>query len=71
MGDIRDLLDSYGEISFQEVKEGTNEYINIPNRVAQERFMMYNCVMNSLTNSAMRQVQLRGKVSLLLLEELG
>jgi hypothetical protein len=62
MGDVRDLVDSYGEISFQEVKESANEYFNIPNRAAQESFMMYNCIINSLTNSAKRQIQLRGKI---------
>jgi hypothetical protein len=61
MGVIQDLLDSFGEISFQESKESANDYINIPDRVAQESFMMYNCILNSLTNSAKRQVQLRGK----------
>jgi hypothetical protein len=61
MGDVRDLLDSYGEISFQEVKESANEYFNIPNRAAQESFMMYSCIINFLTNSAKRQVRLRGK----------
>jgi hypothetical protein len=46
---------------YQEVKERTNEYINIPNRAVQESFMMYNCIINSLTNSAKRQVRLSGK----------
>jgi hypothetical protein len=43
------------------MKESGNEYINIPNRAAKESFMMYNCKINSLTNSAKCQVRLRGK----------
>jgi hypothetical protein len=57
MGDIRDLLYIWRNF----ISGSANEYINIPNRAAQESFMMYNCIMNSLTNSAKRQVRLRGK----------
>jgi hypothetical protein len=52
--DIRDLLGSYGEISFQVVKESANKENNQLNRAAQQSSTMYNCIMNSLRNSTKR-----------------
>ncbi len=64
-GDVafsKDLIESYGEISYEDVKAHALTYMNEDSREAQDSFMMYHCLKNSLTNAAQKQVRTRGHV---------
>ena len=64
-GDValsKDLIESYGEISYQEVCNHALTYMHEDTREAQDSFMMYHCLMNSLTDEAQKQVRTRGNV---------
>lgn len=58
----KDLIESYGEISYEEVRAHALTYMHEDAREAQDSFMMYHCLMNSLTDSAQKQVRTRGNV---------
>ena len=57
----KDLIESYGEISYVEVKTHAMSYVNTETREAQNSIMLYHCIMNSLSKDAQRQVRTRGK----------
>ena len=64
-GDVaatKDLIESYGEISYGDVKAHALNYMNEDSREAQDSFMLYHCLMNSLTDAAQKQVRTRGNV---------
>jgi hypothetical protein len=64
-GDValsKDLIESYGEISYEDVKAHALTYMNEDSREAQDSFMLYHCLMNSLTDAAQKQVRTRGNV---------
>jgi len=64
-GDVaatKDLIESYGEISYENVKAHAINYMNEDSREAQDSFMLYHCLMNSLTDAAQKQVRTRGNV---------
>jgi hypothetical protein len=64
-GDVaatKDLIESYGEISYQDVKAHALSYMNEDSREAQDSFMLYHCLMNSLTDAAQKQVRTRGNM---------
>ena len=64
-GDValsKDLIESYGEISYQDVCNHALTYMHEDTREAQDSFMMYHCLMNSLTDEAQKQVRTRGNV---------
>jgi hypothetical protein len=67
----RDLIDSYGELSYEDVKAHVLTYVDTESREAQDSFMMYLCIMSSLSKSAQRQVRLRGKQHPFQLAETG
>ena len=58
----KDLIESYGEISYEEVRAHALTYMHEDSREAQDSFMMYHCLMNSLTDAAQKQVRTRGNV---------
>ncbi|KAI2509497.1 hypothetical protein MHU86_4874 [Fragilaria crotonensis] len=58
----KDLIESYGEISYEEVRAHALTYMHEDAREAQDSFMMYHCLMNSLTDAAQKQVRTRGNV---------
>ena len=64
-GDVaatKDLIESYGEIPYADVKNHALTYMHEDSREAQDSFMMYHCLMNSLTDAAQKQVRTRGNV---------
>jgi hypothetical protein len=64
-GDVaatKDLIESYGEIPYDDVRNHALSYMNEGSREAQDSFMMYHCLMNSLTDAAQKQVRTRGNV---------
>jgi hypothetical protein len=64
-GDValsKDLIESYGEISYQDVCNHALTYMHEDTRKAQDSFMMHHCLMNSLTDDAQKQVRTRGNV---------
>ena len=58
----KDLIESYGEISYEDVKDHALTYMKEDSREAQDSFVMYHCLMNSLTDAAQKQVITRGYV---------
>ena len=64
-GDVaqsKDLIESYGEISYQDVCNHALTYIHEDTREAQDSFMIYHCLMNSFADEAQKQVRTRGNV---------
>jgi hypothetical protein len=64
-GDVaatKDLIESYGEIPYDDVRNHALTYMHEDSREAQDSFMMYHCLMNSLTDAAQKQVRTRGNV---------
>ena len=69
--ETKSLIDFYGELSFEKVKEHAETYVNTNTRNAQDSFMLYNCIMNTLTNEAQKQVRNRGLVTSFYLQGRG
>ena len=64
-GDVamsKDLIESYGEISYEAVCAHALTYMHEDSREAQDSFMFYHCLMNSLTDAAQKQVRTRGNM---------
>jgi hypothetical protein len=59
----KSLLDQYGELTYDQVKAHVTSYIVTDSRQAQDSFMLYNCIMNSLNQMAQKQVRNRGLVT--------
>ena len=59
--DPKDLIESYGEVSYEDVRLSVMQYVNTESREAQDSVMLYQCIMSSLTKEAQRQVRIRGK----------
>jgi hypothetical protein len=52
------LIDNYGTISLEQVVKSKLQYINEQGREAQDTFMLYMCLMASLSNSAKKRISL-------------
>ena len=61
LDDPKDLIESYGEVSYEDVKTSVMAYVNTETHEAQDSIMLYQCIMSSLTKEAQRQVRIRGK----------
>ena len=61
MENPKDLIDSYGEVSYEDVRASVMLYLNTETCEAQDYIMLYHCIMSSLTKEAQRQVRIRGK----------
>jgi hypothetical protein len=64
-GDVaatKDLIESYGEIPYADVRNHALTNMHEDSREAKDSFMMYYCLMNSLTDVAQKQVRVRGNV---------
>jgi hypothetical protein len=56
--DLRSLLTNYGEFTIEEVKTyAKNHWIGQHIRVAQDSVMLYHCLKNSITKSALNKLQ--------------
>lgn len=58
--DTKDLIESYGELSYTDVKDHAMTYVHTETRMAQDSLMLYLCVMSSLTEQAQKKVRNRG-----------
>ena len=67
----KSLLEHYGEVTYEMVKEHATTYVNSSTRKAQDSFMLYNCIMSSLTDEAQKQVRNRGLVTPFHIEHRG
>jgi hypothetical protein len=56
----KDLIESYGELSYEDVKRSADTYVNTPTRLAQDSVMLYICIMSSLTEAGQKKVRSRG-----------
>ena len=52
MENPKDLIDSYGEVSYEDVRASVMLYLNTETREAQDSIMLYQCIMSSLTKEA-------------------
>jgi hypothetical protein len=53
----KDLIDSYGVLSYKDVKCHSETYVNLENRSAQDSVMLYLCIMASLTEAGQKKVR--------------
>jgi len=53
-----DLLTNYGEISFERIKQHELTYIDNPSRAAQDTYMLFRCIWNSLSRIGRNKVQI-------------
>jgi hypothetical protein len=56
----KDLIKSYGELSYEDVKRHSETYVNLEIRSAQDSVMLYLCIMASLTEAGQKKVRSRG-----------
>jgi hypothetical protein len=61
--DSKNLIDHYGELTYDSVRYHAERYVLSSTRMAQDSFMMYNCIMNSLSDAAQKQVRNRAMVT--------
>jgi hypothetical protein len=54
----KNLIDNYGTISLEQVVESELQYINQQGRDAQNTYMLYKCLMASLSNNAKKRISL-------------
>ena len=52
------FLQHYGKITLEQVTESELQYINEEGRLAQDTYMLYKCLMSSLTNEARKKVSI-------------
>lgn len=52
------LIENYGTISLEQVVESELQYINEQGREAQDTYMLYKCLMASLSNTAKKKISL-------------
>jgi hypothetical protein len=52
------FMDNYGTITLEQVTESELQYIDEGGRLAQDTYMLYKCLMASLTNEARKKVSL-------------
>jgi len=57
---VKSIIDHYGELTYEQIKTAAEAYVHAETRMAQNSFMMYNCIMNTLTDGAQKQVRVRG-----------
>jgi hypothetical protein len=55
---LDNLLDSYGMIGMERIRNFEETYIAMPDRAAQDSAMLYHCLMSSLTQEAKNAIQL-------------
>ena len=56
----KDLIESYGELSYEDVKRHSDTYVNSETRSAQDSVMLYLCIMATLTEAGQKKVRSRG-----------
>jgi hypothetical protein len=56
----KDLIESYGELSYEDVKQQSETYVNSETRSAQDLVMLYLRIMASLTEAGQEKVRSRG-----------
>ena len=57
-GDVDLLTSEYGKISMEHLRNQVYTYINTNTRAAQDSFQLYVCLMNSLTEAALKVINL-------------
>ena len=60
-GTPRNLVDHFGLIPLQEIKNEVMTYYNQPTRRAQNSFAMYHCIMNSVTEATINKLTIEAK----------
>ena len=54
--DLNYLVRDYGTISYDRIKEYEETYIGTPSRQCQDNFMLYNCLMNSISKEGKHKI---------------
>ena len=54
--DLRYIVEEYGTISFEILKEHEDTYVTSQSRVAQDNRMLYACLMNSISKDAKKKI---------------
>ena len=50
------LIDNYGMISLEQIREFEETYMNLPIRPSQDNYMMYKCLMNSISKEGKNKI---------------
>ena len=58
-GNIRNLIREFGRLTVEEVRTHCSTYIRTQTRLVQHDYQMYECLMNSLTESARAKITSR------------
>ena len=56
----KDLIESYGELSHADVRRHADTYVHSETRMAQDSYLLYLCIMSSLSDKAQKKVHTRG-----------
>jgi hypothetical protein len=56
----KDLIESYGELSHADVRRHADSYVHTETRMAQDSYLLYLCIMASLSDKAQKKVHTRG-----------
>jgi hypothetical protein len=58
LDDLDNLITSYGTITLERVRKHAETYLSTQTRAAQDSFMMYQCIMKTLTKEAKERIVL-------------
>ena len=56
--DIQNLVENYGTLTLEQVTRWERTYIATPSRAAQDTYMLYTCLMSSLTATAKKKIMI-------------
>jgi hypothetical protein len=56
--EISNLIENYGTITLDQVRSWETRYIATPSRAAQDTYMLYQCLMSSLTPEAKKKIMI-------------
>jgi hypothetical protein len=56
----KDVIESYGELNYKDVKRHSDTYVNLETRSSQDSVMLHLCIMASLTEAGQKKVRSRG-----------
>ena len=68
-GNIRNLIREFGRLTVEEVRTHCSTYIRTRTRLVQHDYQMYECLMNSLTESARAKKLPQGPINMRLMAQ--
>ena len=53
---MKHLIESYGELTYADIRQHAETYVHSKTRMAQDSFLLYLCIKNSLTTEGLKKV---------------